>query len=233
MGPTRRDAVVGAGLALGGAGVVGVRSALSDADDGEPGRDPLAWAATDWPFPAYDPARTRNPPPESAPDGDLERIWAIRDGSFDGDQWAHPVVSNGSAFVAGADARGTTVRAVDAVTGGHIWTHDGLGDGDGEPRLAAPGRGLFYRIADGRTPLGAFAAATGDLVWGVRDPPRGYRWTIGDGRLYRAGRAGGDLHAYDAGSGEHLWSTAVADGGVGVRSYHPEAGLFVAGAGAV
>ncbi|MFC3959752.1 PQQ-binding-like beta-propeller repeat protein [Halovivax cerinus] len=224
--------IIGAGsLFAGCAGAFGMQSHLGEPDaDYVPGHAPLAWADTEWPFPDYDPALTRNPPPESAPDADLERVWDVRDDSLYANEWAPPIVANGQVFVAGAESRGVALWAVDIANGDVEWSRKYLGDGGTGPSLAAPGSALYYRIEDWKTPVGAFAAATGERVWNHSDPPNG-NWVIGDGRFYHTDTIDGDLHAYDVRTGDHLWVTPVDDERLFVRSFHPEVGVFASGDG--
>lgn len=230
--PSRRDVIVGGGsLVAGGAGAFGIQLHLDESDSGYvPGRAPLAWADTEWPFPDYDPARTRNPPPESAPNGDLERVWDVRNDSLYADAWTPPIVANSRVFVAGAEARGVAVWAVDIATEDVEWNRTYLGDGGTSPSLAAPGSEVYYRIDDWTPPVGAFAAATGEHVWGRSDPPNG-NWLIGGGRFYHTDTIDVALHAYDVRTGDHLWATSVDDERLFVRSFHPEVGLFASGLG--
>lgn len=212
----------GGGIVAGLAGGYVARPYL-DADDA-PEPVPLAWAATEWPYPDYDPAHTRNPPPESAPDADLSEDWrtdAIRD-----DEYTPLVAANSRVFAASWNTRGVTLHALRVHDSGTEWRHRLTTESGYAPAIRAPGDCVFYRVEqydDG--PLGAFSAASGDQVWGVDNPPLGH-WTIGAGRLYYGDRVTGELHAYHAQRGDHLWSTTVHDERLVVEAFHPEFGVF-------
>ncbi len=231
--PSRRDVLCGSAGAL--AGVTGglfARPHLGTAADSTADESadpvPLAWADAEWPYPDYDPARTRHPPASSAPDDALERDWRV---ALDPVHSRTPVVAaNGRVFTGAVHDRGTTVRAVSLGTGAPAWERHYDGDDTTRPSLVAAGDGVYYRISDGRFPLGQLGAATGERVWGVADPPLG-GWTLGGGRLYYGDRKIGALRAYDARTGESLWSTGVDDERLVVRSFHPEYGVFAASFG--
>lgn len=230
--PSRRDVLCGsAGALAGAAGGLFARPHLATTADSTadepPDPVPLAWADTEWPYPDYDPARTRHPPASSAPGG-LERDWRVERDPVRGR--APPVVANGLVFAGGVDDRGTTVRAVSVATGEPAWERRYDGEATARPSLVAAGDGVYYRLGDGRFPLGQFGAATGERVWGVADPPVG-GWTLGGGRLYYGDRKSGALRAYDARTGESLWSTGVDDERLVVRSFHREHGVFAASYG--
>lgn len=223
--PSRREVVSGGASAL--AGVVAgflARPYLADDSGASEAPDPvpLGWAETEWPFPDYDAARTRHPPARSAPDGDLEPVWRLEREPVH--SRAPPVVSNGRVFTAGVGDRETTVRAV-TTTGDSAWERGYDGESATRPTLVAVGDGVYYRIRDGRFPFGLFGAATGERVWGLADPPLG-GWTLGDGRLYYSDRGTAALRAYDARTGESLWSAGPDADRLVVQSFHHRFGVF-------
>jgi outer membrane protein assembly factor BamB len=231
--PSRRELLAACGGGI--AGVAGGYAAASllDRDTtaaGRPAPVPLAWSDTEWPYPDYDPSRSRNPPAASAPDGELGVLWRTDLGTAHAH--APPVVANGRVATASAGDRGTTIRSLAFDGGDSAWEHQFLGEETRDvPALLAPGDGVFYRVDDyEHGPLGAFAATTGEQAWGVRDPPRG-GWTVGAGRLYYGDRVTGRLRAYDARSGDDLWSVNVDDERLVVRSLHRDHGVFASSLG--
>jgi outer membrane protein assembly factor BamB len=226
---SRREGIIaGSGAVVGIVGGVLGRTVLDRENAGTDDRSsrsvPLSWDDTEWPFPNYDPSGTRHPPAESAPDDELTVAWELEDETVFRNRWAPPVVANGVVFTAAGAPRGTTVWAIDIDSGDVVWKRESLGDGSAEPALAAPGGDLYYRIGEGKLPLGLFGGRTGGRVWGTPRPPRG-GWCIARGRLYYGDRGDGTLHAYDARTGERLWTTAVDEERLVVRSSHPDAGL--------
>jgi outer membrane protein assembly factor BamB len=226
--PSRRSVLAaGGGIVAGLAGGYAARPYLDADKPVEPVA--LSWAPTEWPFPDYDPARTRNPPSESAPDSDLAEDWrtdAVRE-----DEHTPLVVANGRVFAATWDTGGGTVHALDVTDAGTAWRHRFPTPAGTAPAVCAPGDSVYYRVDQYENgPLGAFGAATGDQVWGVDDPPLG-GWTVGAGRLYYGSRVSGSLHAYHARSGDRLWKTTVDDDRLVVQSFHPEFGVFATSLG--
>lgn len=226
--PSRRDVLAAGGGVLAGLAGGYVARPYLDADP-RPAPVPLAWADTEWPFPDYDPAHTRNPPPESAPDGDLSVGWRTEAGR--GDEHAPLVAANGRAFTADWDTGGVTLRTRRVRDGEAEWRHRFAAASGYAAALCAPGNSVYYRVEqyeDG--PLGAFAAATGDQTWGVDDPPLG-DWAVGAGRLYAGSRTSGDLHAYHAQTGDRLWQASVDDDRLVVAAFHPDHGVFATALG--
>jgi len=231
--PSRREVLAACAGGLAGAAGGYAAAPLLDADaTSEQSPDPvsLAWSDTEWPYPDYDPACTRNPPATSAPGDDLEVHWRRDLGTAH----AHtpPVVANGRVASASLESRGTTVRSLAFDSGDTAWEHPFLGgETNVVPDLLAPGDGVYYRVDEyERGPLGMFGAATGEHAWGAPEPPRG-EWTVGAGRLYYGSRVTGDLHAYDARSGTELWVGNVDDDRLVVQSFHPDHGVFATSRG--
>ncbi|CQH60695.1 PQQ repeat protein [Halobacterium hubeiense] len=222
--PSRRDVLAASGGLLAGlAGGYVARPRLET--DSPPAPAPLAWADTEWPYPDYDPQRTRNPPPESAPDGEFDEQW--RQSLERVFERALPVASNGSVYTASTDARHARLDAFALHDGERDWKHESTAEtSTRRPRVLAPGDGAYYRFVRTQTaPLGLAAAQSGEVAWHVSDPPRG-GWTVGAGRLYYGNRSAGKLHVYDARTGENLWTTRVDDERLVVRSFHPRHGVF-------
>ncbi|MGB9964769.1 PQQ-binding-like beta-propeller repeat protein [Halobacterium hubeiense] len=222
--PSRRDVLAATGGAL--AGLAGGYVARPYVDpESPPDPAPLAWADTEWPYPDYDPGRTRNPPPESAPDGDLAEQW--RESLERVFERAQPVASNGRVYTASTNARDGRLDAFALADGERDWQREEAVDTSARaPRVLAPGNGAYYRFVQTQSaPLGLAAARTGDLAWHVPDPPRG-GWTVGAGRLYYGNRSTGKLHVYDARTGADLWTTRVDDERLVVRAFHPAWGVF-------
>lgn len=226
--PSRRDVLAaGSGALAGLAGGYLARPYLDT--EAPPDPAPLAWADTEWPYPDYDPQRTRNPPPASAPDGDPSADW--RTDAVDEDEHAPLVAANGRVFAAGWDAGGVTLGALALADAGVAWRRRYATGSGYAPAVCAPGDSVYYRVEQSEDgPLGAFAAASGDRAWGVDDPPRG-GWTVGAGRLYYGSRVTGNLRAYHARTGDRLWQTDVDDDRLVVRAYHPEYGVFATALG--
>jgi len=224
----REGLLAGVGAVVGFVGGVLGRAVLDEGNAGTDDRSvrpvPLSWDDSEWAFPDYDPSRTRHPPAESAPDDGLTVAWELEDETVFGNRWAPPVVANGVVYTGAGGPRGTTVRAIDVDSGDVVWKHEFPGDGGTEPELAAPGGDLYCRIGEGDPPLGLVGGRTGERVWGVPCGPYD-GWTLARGRLCRGDAGGGTLHAYDARTGEPLWTTAVDEKRLVVRSFHPDAGL--------
>jgi outer membrane protein assembly factor BamB len=217
--PSRRDVLAAAGGALAGAaGGYLLRPSGRDGDADSPTLAPLAWADTEWPYPDYDAARTRNPPPTSAPPEDLSETWRVD--LQPRTRRAPPVLANGAVFVASRHQRGATVQALDRADGTRRWRHRYLGDSTDDPEILAPGSGVFYRVGgDGETPpFGVFSATTGEAVWQQDRPPIG-GWTVAGGHIYYADMSSATLHAFDPRTGQSLWQTSVDADRLVVESY--------------
>jgi outer membrane protein assembly factor BamB len=217
--PSRRDVLAAAGGALAGAaGGYLLRPSGRDGDAGSPTLAPLAWADTEWPYPDYDPERTRNPPAASAPAEDLSESWRVD--LQPGAKRGPTLVANGTVVTASGHDRGATVQALDRTDGTRRWRHRYLGDGIDEPEILAPGSGVFYRVGgDGETPpFGMFSATTGEAVWQRDRPPIG-GWTVAGGRIYYADMSSATLHAFDPRTGQALWQTSVDADRLVVESY--------------
>jgi alcohol dehydrogenase (cytochrome c) len=150
---------------------------------------------------------------------DLRLVWAytMRDSS----RWvATPIVANGLMYVSEGSGR---VVAFDALTGELAWTHtrnypDDISSSEAYPRhrgVSIYGDTIFWGTADSY--LVALDARTGEKRWETRTadyrdgeghahPP-----LIADGKVF-IGMSGGDfaargkLQAFDATSGDHLWT---------------------------
>lgn len=228
---SRREVILaGGGLAVGVAGGYGLRSHLDtghteDATIADP--EPFGWDDRDWPFPDYDPSRTRNPPPESAPDTELEVAWR-RDNPVDGGGRAPPVAADGRLLLALEGNADVHVPCLELATGTRAWTAEVRGGGGGNPEryhpdLAAVGGGVYYSVptADGE-PFGLLSGATGEPVWRVPGFPTG-PWLIGGGRIVAGD--GGTVRGYDARTGDERWSRNVDVEGFSIDTFHPTYGV--------
>src|SRR5690606_30169559 len=149
----------------------------------------------------------------------LRVVWAysMRDGS----RWvATPIVANGLMYVAEGSGR---VLAFDVATGELVWTHvraypDDVSKSEAYPRhrgVSIYGDTIYWGTADSF--LVALDARTGQKLWetktgdyteggGHAHPP-----LIADGKVF-IGMSGGDFaargrfQAFDAKTGEHLWT---------------------------
>lgn len=130
--PSRRDVLTAGGAALAGfAGGYAARPYLDN--DSVPEPVPFAWAATEWPYPDYDPARTRNPPSESAPAGTLREQWRY---GLRGHEQPAVVAANGRIVLGTVGPSDGSVVSVDADTGDERWSKL-AGDTNGAPVAAA------------------------------------------------------------------------------------------------
>lgn len=169
--PSRRGLLAAVGGSL-GAGVLGGYVAGT-----RPFRDrsasvvPLATTPTAWSFVDHDRARSRHPPPESAPAETPRERWRhVLGGADRPDRATAPVVANGTVLlpvtVRGREARRFEVRALDRASGDRAWRWR-LPDAEGPRRtsLAAAGDSVFLTTNRGDRNLVALAAATGDERW--------------------------------------------------------------------
>ncbi|MFT4889368.1 MAG: outer membrane protein assembly factor BamB [Halobacteriales archaeon] len=229
---SRREVLLAGGaLAVGVAGGYGLGTQLGtgrtdDANIAVP--RPFGWDDTDWPFPDYDPARTRHPPAESAPDTELDVAWR-RDNPVDGGGRAPPVAANARLLLALEGNSDVHIPCFDLGRGTQAWNAEIRGGGGGNPErhqpdLAAVGGGVYYSVprAD-REPFGLLSGATGEPVWRLPEVPSG-PWLIGGGRVF----TGDDdaVRGYDARTGDERWSRVVDVEGFSVGAFHPTYGLF-------
>jgi outer membrane protein assembly factor BamB len=202
--PSRRDVLAATGGAL--AGLAGGYVAHPHLDsESPPDPAPLAWADTEWPYPDYDPQRTRNPPPESAPDGDLA------------EQWRYPAsgrrpevaVANGRAVVRLASTSSPRVASLAVDTGDEQW--NAATSGSQAAPVAAPGDRVFAQGRE-RDTFASLAASDGSTLWtaaGKQDQP-----FLGGGRQYVLDATDGTVRvrAVNARTGQKLWTTQVSGG---------------------
>ncbi len=209
--PSRRGVLAASGGLL--AGGYAARPRLDTESPPDP--VPLAWAATEWPYPDYDPQRTRNPPPESAPDGDLV------------EQWRYPVpgrapdvaVANGRTVVGLAAASAPRVASLDVDTGDQQWA--AATSGSQAASVAAPGDRVFARGRD-RDTFASLAASDGSTLWTAAGGEN--RPFLGGGRQYVLDATDGtvSVRAVNARTGHRLWTADVPGG------YFPEAAYVAA-----
>lgn len=212
--PSRRHvlAALGTGLGLGAAAgyVGGVR--FDDEADG-PGTPPapLATVPTEWSFVDYDAARTRNPPPESAPDGDLRERWRHPLG----DAWGgSPVVGNERVVLPVYDRETWSVRTLDLASGDRYWewrsgTEASVFD---HLSVATAGNSVFCTVdlRHGQSTR-ALAATTGSEYW-RRDGPRMGRTPItAAGHLLAETPEETGMTALDARTGDARWTIRPDD----------------------
>ena len=219
--PSRRDVLAATGILAG----LGAGYYVGATQDATTGPMSLSWSATDWPYPNYDAANTRNPPAASAPAGDdLEVAW--RRPLDNVTTRAHPVVANGNVYIASSDGPTERLRAFSTADGEEVWRRaDHTGPSISPPTAVAPGTSLYYRFGTfDDAPLGAVDQSTGDQVWGVSIPPGG-TWMVGGGRVYHLDTLNEELQTYDARTGDALW-TASAPEIPYLTAFHPEYGLL-------
>ena len=140
-------------------------------------------------------------------------IWRQR---FDAAPGGAPAVSDGRVFVALRDGSAWAIRASD---GKVEWTLPGAGNGTGVEGASAPAadaRQAVFPLASGQ--VVAVEKVTGTGLWGgyVAGQRRGRAFAtitdltgdpvIADGRVYAASSAG-TLGAFDADTGQTLWTT--------------------------
>jgi len=222
--PSRRDVLAAAGVLAGvGAGYYVGATVDSDA---------TSRAEADWPHPDYDAANTRNPPAASAPNADdLAVAWRHPHGHSN--SRSHPVVANGNVYTATVDEQTYRLRALSVSDGEESWQREEEIDLRITPPLVvASGASLYYRfLSPSEQVLGAVSPSTGDRIWdtGIGTVPGG-GWTVGGGRLYHLYAFSAELRAYDAESGDHLWTTD-ASGAQTIAAYDSECGVLVWGDG--
>lgn len=121
---------------------------------------------------------------------------------------APPVVAQGRVYVMDA---GSTLSAIDAATGGRIWTFDVRPDGErsggGSGGGAAFEQGRLY-VATGYAQIIALEAGSGKEVWRTTlTSPFRSNPTTGGGRVF-AVSTDNQVHALDMATGRKLWSHA-------------------------
>jgi outer membrane protein assembly factor BamB len=227
--PSRRDVLAaGGGLFAGLAGGYVARPHLTSDDAPDPA--PFAWVDTEWPYPDYDPGRTRNPPAESAPAADLTEQW--RHEVYSGEPPA-VVASNGRVVVGSPYADSGHVECLDAQSGDEQWSV-AAGNSLGTP-VAAPGDRVFSRTPRGDG-FASWAAATGERFWATTTGDASQLF-LGSGRqhlLYRDGHTV-RVRTLNARTGDGLWRTTVElNGHFPAAAYVPsEDSLFVGMGGGV
>ncbi len=220
--PSRRDVLAATGGVL--AGLAGGYAARPYLDaDSVPDPAPFAWADTEWPYPDYDPGRTRNPPPESAPDSALA------------EQWRYPAsgrrpevaVANGRAVLSLASSSIPRLTSLDADTGEEDWNVS-TGGSRATP-VAAPGDRVFTK-GRGRDVLASRAATTGEPLWSTSTTGVGQPF-LGGGRQYVLGVGvdGDQLRALNARTGDRLWTADLPSGHFPAAAYDADADCVVVG----
>ena len=219
--PSRRDVLAATGVLAG----LGAGYYVGATHEPTTGPRPLSWADTDWPYPDYDAANTRNPPAASAPSGDdLTVAWRRR--LDDVLTRSRPVVANGNVCVASTDGSTGRLRAFSTADGEEVWRREDHINGYISPlTVVAPGTSLYYRFSTFTdAPLGAVDQSTGDQVWGAAIPPSGL-WMVGGGRVYYWEALNEELQTYDARTGDVLWTANAPEFGL-LNTYHAEYGLL-------
>ena len=133
-----------------------------------------------------------------------------------GAQVSYPVIADGKVFVtvAAVDAYGTSLFALDAVTGNDVWAPVPLGGTYHYGNLTYGGGRVFALNFDGE--LKAFDGRTGRPEWAV-DLPRQHAFTAPptyhDGRIFVSGAGfGGTVYAVSESDGSVLWSRNTEGG---------------------
>jgi outer membrane protein assembly factor BamB len=159
--------------------------------------------------------------------GDLQFRWGtVISRTWDGSLQSSPAVVNGVVYVASAQGDGSAVYALNANTGGLLWTFYPVGGG-GVSSSPAVVNGVVYVGADDGN-VYALRASTGALLWSyvtgntVKSSP-----AVANGAVY-VGSSDHNVYALNASTGARLWryptgggvtsSPAVANGVVYVGS---------------
>ncbi|MUV60142.1 PQQ-binding-like beta-propeller repeat protein [Halobacterium sp. CBA1126] len=220
--PSRRDVLAATGGALAGLAGGYVARPYVDADS-VPDPAPFAWADTEWPYPDYDPQRSRNPPPESAPDGDLAERWRYPASG----RRPEVAVANGRAVLSLASSSIPRLASLDAATGDEHWNVPT--GGSRETPVAAPGDRVFTK-GRGRDVLASRAAATGEALWSTTTTGVGEPF-LGGGRQYVLGVGvdGETVRALNARTGDRLWTAGLPSGHFPAAAYDADADRVVVG----
>jgi outer membrane protein assembly factor BamB len=123
-----------------------------------------------------------------------------------------PLLAEGKVFVSYYDSArsGTTVAALDAVSGATVWWRQQPSSVD-----LAYDAGKLYMLSGGGV-LTAVTASTGANLWlrTLNEPFDWIRPVATGGRVYVASSwSGGTLHALDGADGTTKWSAGISDGG--------------------
>lgn len=205
----------GAAIGLGGLGgyLLGARPFRSPECDGSP----ISVEADEWSFPNYDRRHTSAAPARAAPDS-LDERWRL---DWDLFRYGTPAVANDRVFVPVETDLGSSLSALDLLTGRELWRKRFPEVREAHPTVAAGDTVYYHTNTDdrGRTAL-ALSMSDGRERWassienlhGFAAPlvPSSGFAILDDGTV---GRGASRFYALDVRTGEQCWSTRLDEDG--------------------